>query len=277
MPADLLTNPIITAALGTAIGGIVATIWRRRKEAEDKIDRWYRDSLGIIAQLELAGHRSTTYQQELDPDLLREHVEPLTLKLKEHAGRAPDGVEQNARDELARLAEFSTMIINISEQMEHVGPQQFYSFIQEESKERYSGDYDMDDVNQFISSIDIHDIAGNLDINEDELEVNEKALEEFGQHFSEESIEAGRPTSISEALEMPMDLMNDVVENDEFWTGMMNDSMAEFASIVLIEAAEENYEKMEQRKQAVCPALSSSLILYIRLTNALLYAFRGTR
>lgn len=247
------TSAILAAAVGgivgTAVGGIVATIWRRRKEAKDKVDRWYRDALAILAQIELAGHRSTTYQRELDQDLLREKIDPLAAGLKEHVGRAPSGVDPNARDELDKLADFATMLVNMTEQMDDVDPQEFYSFIQQESKDRYDGEFDMDDVNQFIDSIDVDSLAGELGVDEEELEVNEEALEEFGTHFSPESIEAGQPTSISEALNMPLDLMTEVVEEDEFWEGMLQDSMAGFAHVVLIEVAGDTYERMEQRKR----------------------------
>lgn len=250
MPVEYIdTGAIVAAAVGTAVGGIVATIWRRHREAKDKVDRWYRDALGLISQLELAGHRSTTYQQEVDQDLLREKVDPLAADLKEHAGRAPSGVEQASRDELDQLADFATMLINLGEQMDDVNPQAFFSFMQQESRERYDGEYDMDDVNEFISYIDIDALAGDIDV--DDFEVNEDVLQEFGQHFSEESIEAGQPTTISEALNMPIDLLTETVEDDEYWETMMQDSMAEFSNLVLIEAAGEVYEIMEQRKQSV--------------------------
>lgn len=60
------------------------------------------------------------------------------------------------------------------------------------------------------------DVGLEVGLDEDELEVNEDALEEFGQHFSQESIEAGQPTSIPEALNMPLDLMTEVVEEMGF-------------------------------------------------------------
>lgn len=242
-------SAIVAAAVGTAVGGIAATIWRRRKEAKDRVDRWYRDALGIITQLELAGHRSTTYQQEVDQDLLREKVDPLAADLKEHVGRAPSGVDQASRDELDQLADFATMLVNLGEQMDDVNPQAFFSFMQQESRERYDGEYDMDDLNEFISSMDVDVLAEEIDI--DEFEVNEDALWEFSQHLSQESIEAGQPTTIPEALNMPIDLLTETVEDDEYWETMMEDSMAEFVSLVLIEAAGEVYEVLEKRKQAV--------------------------
>lgn len=244
----LVHSPFASAAGAVAVAvtaGITNRWWQRRQEAQDDVEKWYQDSLGLIGRLQQAGHRTTTYQ-ETDYSTLRKKLEPLSEDMQEHAASAPDGVEEEARMELIFLAAFSTGLITLSEQAEEFDGVEFFEHVQEHAQEMYDGEHDMEDVNELIDPLEADSLAEQMD---KDVETDDDAIDEFLGHFSEESIEAGQPTTIDEALNMPVGLIDETVEQEDFLGEMLGDMMREYVRLILIDLTEEVFEAMEQRKK----------------------------
>lgn len=99
----------------------------------------------------------------------------------------------------------------------------------------------MEDVNELIDSFDAYSLADDLP---EDVDVNGDVLQEFRSHFSDDSLEAGQPTTIDENLEMPLDRL----ENEQAMQELLGDSLADFVRVILIDYTEDIYEKMEVRK-----------------------------
>lgn len=117
----LISSPIIGFLTGIAvatISGILVTIYRRRKQAEKDIALWYQNAIGLVARVQQAGYRTTTYQHQINYPKLHEKLEPLAEEIQEHAGSAPSGVNEEARVQLAYLAAFCSGVLTLTEQAE---------------------------------------------------------------------------------------------------------------------------------------------------------------
>ena len=166
--------------------------------------------------------------------------------MQEHAASAPEGVKEEARVELIYLAAFSTGLITLSEQAEEFDAAELFENVQEHARETYDGEHDIEHVNELIEPFDADALAEEM---EKEVETNDEVIEEFLGHFSEKSLEAGQPTTIDEALEMPIGTIDETVEEDDFWEEMLADTMREYIRMILIDLSEDVFEAMERRKQ----------------------------
>lgn len=244
-----VANSITPAGIAAGIlvattAGIIVQAWRRRREAVDDVEQWYQDALGLIARLQQTGHRTTAFQQA-DYQTLREKLDPLADELQEHAGRAPDGVAKEARHELALLGGFAAALINLTEQSEDIDSIEFFQQVQDHAREMHDGEHDIEDVNQIIDPLDVDALAERQDT---DVEADDEAIDEFLDAFSEESIEAGQPTSIDEALEMPIDTLPATVADESVLDELLSDTMREYAHLILVDVAGDVFEAMERRK-----------------------------
>jgi len=105
----------------------------------------------------------------------------------------------------------------------------------------------MEDVNQLLDGFDADDLVDDLP---DDVEVNDEKLEKFATHFSEESLEKGHPTTIDEALNMPLDGIEDVFEDERAMQDLLGDAMENYVQLILVDYTEGVYERMEARKVA---------------------------
>lgn len=120
--------------------------------------------------------------------------------------------------------------------------------IQQHARQNYLGDHTMEDVNELIDAFDVETLVDDLP---NDVKVDREALEEFGSHFSAESIEAGHPTTIEEALEMPLENIEDVFIDERVMQELLGDSLADYVRVILTDYTEDIFENMEQRKRAV--------------------------
>lgn len=229
----------------TVISGIIVTTYRRRQQAREDVAEWYQNAVGLIARVQQTGYRTTTYQHQVNYPKLHEKLEPLAEEIQEHSGDAPAGVDEEARIELAYLAAFCSGVLTLTEQAEDLTQVEFFRNIQRQARQNYDGKHDMEDVNELIDSFDAYSLANDLP---KDVDVNEDVLQQFRSQFSDDSLEAGHPTTIDEALEMPLDRLEDVFENDQAMQELLGDSLADYVRVILIDYTEDIYEKMEVRK-----------------------------
>lgn len=246
---ESISSMPIASAIGaiaiTATASIIARWWQRQREAIDGVERWYQDTLGLVGRFQQVGHRSTSYGQA-DYPTLREKLEPLSEELMEHAASAPDGVDEEARAELVYLSAFATGLLNLSEQAEEFSGLEFFQNVQDYARESYNGDHDIEDVNKLIDSFDVDALVNEMDEN---VRTDENAIDDFISNFSDESLEEGQPTTIDEALQMPLDRAEDAVLEDDWLDEMMSDTLREYIRLILIDFSDEVFEAMENRKQ----------------------------
>ena len=68
--------------------------------------------------------------------------------------------------------------------------------------------------------------------------------------FNEESLEEGHPTTIDEALNMPLAGIEDVFEDERAMQDLLGDALENYVRLILVDYTEDVYERMESRKVA---------------------------
>lgn len=219
-----------------------------RQNRKQRAREWYETSLGMLGRLQQAAHRATEYQDDPDYDSLRERLEPLAEDMIEHANSAPSTVNEQARLDMAILSAFATALIIISEQSEEMDVFELYETVQEHAKASYNGDYDMDDIDEIFGPFGIDEFVDETDR---DVDLDEQKAEEFLSNFSEESLEAGRPTTVEEALNMPIGEVDEIVNDDGYLESMLEDSLEVYVRTALLNVIENVHGTMEIRKEAV--------------------------
>jgi len=244
----IASSPVISTILATAIGGIIVRLYQRWQNRKQRAREWYETSLGQLGRLQQAAQRATEYQDKPDYDSLRERLEPLTEEMIEHANSAPSKVSEQARIDMAVLSAFATGLIILSEQSEEMDVFELYETVQEHARESYDGDYDMDDIDEIFGPFDIDEFVEETDT---DVDLDEERAEEFLSNFSEESVEVGRPTTVEEALNMPIGKVDEVVSDDDYLESMLEDSLEAYVQTALMNVIEDTHEAMETRKKLV--------------------------
>ncbi|WP_162991459.1 hypothetical protein [Halostella salina] len=244
----IASSPVISTIVATAIGGIIVRLYQRWQNRKQRARKWYETSLGQLGRLQQAAQRATEYQDEPDYDSLRERLEPLTEEMIEHANSAPAKVSEQARIDMAVLSAFATGLIILSEQSEEMDVFELYETVQEHARESYDGDYDMDDIDEIFGPFDIDEFVEETDT---DVDLDEERAEEFLSNFSEESVEVGRPTTVEEALNMPIGEVDEVVSDDDYLESMLEDSLEAYVRTALMNVIEDTHEAMETRKKLV--------------------------
>lgn len=243
-----ISSPLLAGLAGiggTAAAGIIVQMYRQRQQAKADAAKWYQDAVGLIARVQKTGYRTTTYQHQVNYPKLHEKLEPLADDIQQHAGSAPARVDENARIELVYIAAFCSGVLNLTEQESELKPSEFFCTIQQHARNHYSGEHDMEDVNQLLDGFDAYELVDDLP---DDVAVNEEKLEEFASHFSEESLEEGHPTTIDEALNMPLAGIEDVFEDERAMQDLLGGALEDYVRLILVDYTEDVYERMESRK-----------------------------
>lgn len=244
----ITSSPLLSGIIATAVGGILVQLWRWRQQKKQRAREWYEDSLGLLGRLQQAIRRATKYQRKPDYDSLRERLEPLAEEMIEHANSAPAKVDKQSQVAMATISAFATGLIILTEQSEKVDVVELYETIQDSARESYDGDFDMDDIDEIFGPIQVDDF---VEATDRDVDVDEEKAEEFLSGFSEESIEAGRPTEIDEVLNMPISGVVEAVDDGGYLESMLEDSLEEYIQMVLLNVIEDVHETMEMRKQLV--------------------------
>lgn len=124
---------------------------------------------------------------------------------------------------------------------------EFVQRVQADAIQNYDGDYDVEDLEHLFSSFDLDDFANELD---SDVAVDGEKADKLLSRFSEESLEAGRPTSGEEALSIPVQEAKDVFEGEGYLETAVDDSLELFVNMVT-ELAKETHERMEIRQNRV--------------------------
>lgn len=247
----MLSSPLAGAvggAIVTIVTGVIIFLVRRRFRRADRVEQWYEDALGLVARLQEAAHRTTTYEPA-DYDALREKLDSLVGDIQEHAGSAPDGVDSDSRHDLVQLAAFSSGVIPLTEQSERFDGVEFAKLVQEYVPGTWSSEHDIKDVNALVDEMNVDALAKQITL-EEGLEVDQQAADEFLDYFSDESLEAGHPTSIEEAVGMPLDTVEEVLGEGGF-DSMMDRTMRQYVRLLLIEYSGDVFRRLEERKKRV--------------------------
>jgi hypothetical protein len=242
------SNPIVSGVIVAVVGGIIVKLYQRRQKRRQRAREWYETSLGMLGRLQQAAHRATEYQDEPDYDSLRERLEPLAEEMIEHANSAPTKVSEQARIDMATLSAFATGLVIISEQSEEMDVFELYETVQESARERYDGEYDMDDVDEIFGPFGIDKFVEDTDR---DIGMDEEKANEFLSNFSQESIEAGHPTSVEEVLNMPIGKVDEIVSDEEYLESMLEDSLEAYVRMALLNVIKDVHGTMEARKARV--------------------------
>jgi len=246
--SSIASSPIVSGIIVAAVSGIIVKLYQKRQKRRQRARGWYETSLGMLGRLQQAARRATEYQDKPDYDSLRERLEPLAEEMIEHANSAPSKVSERARVDMATLSTFATGLVIISEQSEEMDVFELYEIVQERARERYDGEYDIDDVDEIFGPFCINEFVE--ETNRD-IEMDEERAEEFLSNFSPESIEAGRPTTVEEALNMPIGEVDEIVSDEEYLESMLEDSLETYVRTVLLDVIEDIHGTMEVRKERV--------------------------
>lgn len=242
-------NPIVAGVGGFVVaagGGLTVLFVRRRLQANDRVDEWYRNAAGIVARVQRFGHQSTAFQSGGDYGDFRAGLEPLADELQNHAASAPNGVADESRAQLLVLAAFSTGIIALSERHENLTGTEFFDAVQAHAREHYDGEYDIDEVLEFTEPA----LDGDPVIESDPGEIDQGAVDRFLDSLDEETRASGEFGSVDEVLGMDFGLLAETVENTEVWDEMASEVMRSYIQLAIVETAENTLEKLEERRES---------------------------
>ena len=118
---DMIAAQLVVSGIGaiavTAIAGILVHKYRLSQKAQVDDKKWYQDAVGLVARVQQAGYRTTTYQHQVDHPEFHEKLEPLAEEIQEHAGSVPNRVDEEARIELIYSAAFCSGLLNFLEML----------------------------------------------------------------------------------------------------------------------------------------------------------------
>lgn len=245
---DLISaSPILSGIIATAIGGGLLEILRRRYKQNLRARDWYGKSLGQLSNLQQAARKATAYRNGVNHSTLEQELSPLDREIMMHANEAPRRVEEAAQVELAVIAAYATGLSSLAEKSAEMDSLEFVQRVQTDAIKNYDGGYDIQDLEQLFSSFDLDEFANELDT---DVAVNDEKADELLSRFSEDSLEAGRPTSVEEALSIPVKEAKDVFEGEGYLETAVDNSLELFVNMVT-ELAKETHERMEIRQNRV--------------------------
>lgn len=205
------------------------------------------EPLGQLSNLQQAERKSTASRTGVNHSTLGQELSPLDREIMTHANDAPRRVEEAAQVELAVIAADATGLSSLVEKSAEMDSLEFVQRVQADAIQNYDGDYDVEDLEHLFSSFDLDDFANELD---SDVAVDGEKADKLLSRFSEESLEAGRPTSGEEALSIPVQEAKDVFEGEGYLETAVDDSLELFVNMVT-ELAKETHERMEIRQNRV--------------------------
>ncbi|GAB3690084.1 hypothetical protein GCM10028857_26170 [Salinarchaeum chitinilyticum] len=164
-----------------------------------------------------------------------------------HANEAPKRVSHSAKLELAMIGAFTTALTSLTEKSTETDTLEFLKTVQNDAIQNFDGDYTMDDLEALSSSFDFDEFAQQIDR---DIEVDEDVAQQLRSEFHEESLEAGHPTTIEEALNIPIETVQNAFASDEDFNLVVDDALEAMVS-VMTDFAKNTHKKMEQRKERV--------------------------
>lgn len=244
------TEPVITVTTGiitAAVGGVLVAMYKRRRKSIDQAKDWYGEAIGLIGQLQQAGQQTTMFKKETDRQMLKNKLEPLAADLQSHAGNAPERVEEQARAELIYLSTFASGIVSLSDTSADMKMSDLFEEAQNQLQKDAAEKYDIEEINEIFEPSDLAPPEEEID----ESDINEKALKEFIETLSEESVETGQIATVEDVLEMSGEKLFEAIDDEEFWNQFLDGLIQKYIQVYLIQVSGEVYSAMEQRKQSM--------------------------
>lgn len=237
------SNPLIYGSITALVGVGAGEYVRRRRQHKKEAREWYSKAKGYLSNLQLAARKATAYRDGVNHDTLHEHLNGLDEEMMMHANDDRKRVDDEARVELAVIAAYTTGLASLSEKSSDTDALDFIKRVQGDAIENYDGDYDMDDLEALFSGFDFGEFAKT----DRDVDIDERVAERLRSRFSDESLEAGYPASIEEALYIPIEEAKDAFETDRFLNTVVDDSLEAFVNMV-IDLAKETHERMDARQ-----------------------------
>lgn len=245
--SSLTSNPLIYGSITALVGVGAGEYARRRHQQKKEAKKWYGETKGYLGNLQQAGQKATVHRDGVNQDTLHELLNGLDEELMMHANDARKRVDDQARLELAVLAAYTTGLASLSERSSKTDALDFIKRVQSDAIENYDGDYDMDELESLFSGFDFGEFAEQMDR---DVDIDEQVAEQLSSRFSDESLEAGYPSSIDEALNIPIEEAKDAFEAEGFLNTVVDDSLEVFLNMV-VDLAKDTHKRMDARQQRV--------------------------
>lgn len=242
----ITSNPLAAGLIATTVGGGIFEYIRRRHQHRKEAQEWYGEAKGYLSNLQQASQKATAYRDGVNHDTLNELLDGLDEEMMMHANDSRMRVDDTARIELAIIAAYATGLASLTDKSSDTDALDFIKRVQTDAIKSYDGEYDMDDLESMFSGFDFGEFAKQ----DRDVSVNERAAEQFRLQFSDESLKAGYPATIEEALNIPIEEAKDAFENERFLNKVVDDSLEAFATIVL-ELGKDVHERMDARQERV--------------------------
>lgn len=245
----LFASPItgwVGGATATVVTGVILLLIKRRLNRGDRAEQWYENALGLVARVQQAALQTTTYQPA-DYDTLGEKLDSLAAEMQNHAASAPQKVDDESRDELIQLATFSAGFVPLTERISEQSGIGFFRMLQDSARENWNGQHDIGDVTALLDGIEVSSDIDQLS-QDDSVTVDEDAVDELLDYFSEESLEAGYPTSVEEALNIPSDTLEEAFGGEDGLNLVMDKAMSNYVRMLLIQFSNRAGQRIEARK-----------------------------
>ena len=238
-----ILSSLIVSLIVLAIGEYI----RRRRKEKQRARDWYGKTKGQLSNLQQAAGKSTAYRHGVNESMLANELSPLDRDMMMQANDPPERVEDGAQAELAIVAAYATGLSSLSERSSEVDALDFVQRVQADAIQNYDGDYDMEDVEDLFEGLDFDELAKEMDR---EVELNDERADEILSRFSKESLEAGRPTSIEEALNIPIEDVRQAFEEKGVIHDAVDTALEAFVNIV-VDLAKDAHERMELRQERI--------------------------
>lgn len=245
---DVITsNPLVSAFIAAIGSGGIFEYLRRRHQQKKEARKWYGESAGHLSNLQQAAQKATAYRDGVDHGSLHDNLDGLDEEMMRLANDSRKRVEDEARVELAVIAAYATGLASLTEKSSDTDALDFIKRVQSDAIEKYDGEYEMNDLEYMFSGFDFGEFADEVDR---DVTIDEQMAERLRSRFSDESLKAGYPTTIDEALSIPIEEAKDAFETKGFMNTVLDDSLEAFVEIV-IGLTEDVYERMDQRQEQV--------------------------
>jgi len=220
---------------------------RRRHQQKKEARKWYGEAAGHLSNLQQAAQKATAYRDGIDHGSLHDNLDGLGEEMMRLANDSRKRVEDAARVELAIITAYATGLASLTEKSSDTDALDFIKRVQSDAIEKYDGEYEMNDLESMFSGFDFGEFADEMDR---DVAVDEQMAERLRSRFSDESLNAGYPTTIDEALTIPIEEAKDAFETKGYINTVLDDSLEAFVEIV-IGLTEDVYERMDQRQEQV--------------------------
>ncbi|WP_460922536.1 hypothetical protein [Salinarchaeum chitinilyticum] len=241
------SNSIIAGTISSLIAGAILWLIRRRYRQKRAARQWYGEATGLLSNHSQASKTATRYRDGVNTRALPDLFDDLDREIMRHANEAPKRVSHSAKLELAMIGAFTTALTSLTEKSTETDTLEFLKTVQNDAIQNFDGDYTMDDLEALSSSFDFDEFAQQIDR---DIEVDEDVAQQLRSEFHEESLEAGHPTTIEEALNIPIETVQNAFASDEDFNLVVDDALEAMVS-VMTDFAKNTHKKMEQRKERV--------------------------